>query len=118
MLNQDFDTSKNGCPGFSSQLCITARKPCGSLFNSNTKDVKATFNFNVQIDGSKSVITMDGDNIKDLDMDTLVALGKLFQWVQTKVSLTLEKLYADKTDGEQEAPLETSYEKSESNNNE
>ena len=30
--------------------------------------MKATFNFNVQIDGSKSVITMDGDNIKDLDM--------------------------------------------------
>jgi len=63
--------------------------------------MKATFNFNVQIDGSKSVITMDGDNIKDLDMDTLVALGKLFQWVQTKVSLTLEKLYADKTGCEQ-----------------
>ena len=64
--------------------------------------MKATFNFNVQIDGSKSVITMDGDNIKDLDMDTLVALGKLFQWVQTKVSLTLDKLYAGKTDCEEE----------------
>ncbi len=54
----------------------------------------------MQIDGSKSVITMDGDNIKDRDMDTLVARGKLVQWVQTKVSLTLEKLYAGKPDSE------------------
>ena len=64
--------------------------------------MKATFNFNVQIDGSKSVVTMDGDGIKDLDVDTLVALGKLFQGILTKVNQTLEKLYADKTEGNQE----------------
>ncbi len=94
-------------------------QPCGRLFNSKYKeDMKATFNFNVQIDGSKSVITMDGDNIKGLDMDTLVALGKLFQWVQTKVSLTLEKIYADKTGGEQEIPLETSFDKLQPDKNE
>ncbi len=88
-------------------------QPCGRLFNSKYKeDMKATFNFNVQIDGSKSVITMDGDGIKDLDMDTLVALGKLFQGIQTKVNQTLERLCADKTDStleevaESEAPGE------------
>ena len=64
--------------------------------------MKATFNFNVQIDGSKSVVTMDGDGIKNLDVDTLVALGKMFQGVQTKVNQILEKLYADKTDSEKE----------------
>ncbi len=63
--------------------------------------MKATFNFNVQIDGSKSVVTMYGDSIKDLDMDTLVALGKLFQGIQTKVNQTLEKLYAGKTDSDE-----------------
>ena len=77
-------------------------QPCGRLFNSKYKeDMKATFNFNVQIDGSKSVITMDGDNIKGLDMDTLVALGKLFQGIQTKVNQTLEKLHTGKPDGEE-----------------
>ncbi len=74
--------------------------------------MKATFNFNVQIDGSKSVVTMDGDGIKDLDMDTLVALGKLFQGIQTKVNQTLEKLYADKAGSAQEkvAPSESTAE--------
>ena len=80
-------------------------QPCGRLFNSKYKeDMKATFNFNVQIDGSKSVITMDGDNIKDLDMDTLVTLGKLFQGIQTKVNQTLEKLHTGKPDSDEVAP--------------
>ena len=46
---------------------------------------------------------MDGDGIKDLDMDTLVALGKLFQGIQTKVNQTLERLCADKTDSDEVA---------------
>lgn len=69
--------------------------------------MKATFNFNVQIDGSKSVVTMDGDGIKDLDVDTLVALGKMFQGIQTKVNQTLEKLCADKTGTGQEETAQT-----------
>ena len=83
-------------------------QPCGRVFNSKYKeDMKATFNFNVQIDGSKSVITMDGDGIKDLEMDTLVALGKLFQGIQTKVNQTLERLCADKTNSTLEEVAES-----------
>ncbi len=85
------------------------KKQAADCLTQTQKDMKATFNFNVQINGSKSVITMDGDNIKGLDMDTLVALGKLFQWVQTKVNQTLEKLYADKTDSEQEELTQQEY---------
>ena len=40
--------------------------------------MKATFNFNVQIDGYKSVVTMDMKEPQGLDVDTLVALGKMF----------------------------------------
>ena len=58
--------------------------------------MKATFNFNVQIDGYKSVVTMDMKETQGLDVDTLVALGKMFQGVQTKVNQTLEKIYNEK----------------------
>lgn len=58
--------------------------------------MKATFNFNVQIDGYKSVVTMDMKETQGLDVDTLVALGKMFQGVQTKVNQTLEKIYSEK----------------------
>lgn len=58
--------------------------------------MKATFNFNVQIDGYKSVVTMDVQDTQGLEVDTLVALGKMFQGVQTKVNQTLEKLYNEK----------------------
>ena len=58
--------------------------------------MKATFNFNVQIDGYKSVVTMDVQETQGLEVDTLVALGKMFQGVQTKVNQTLEKLYNER----------------------
>ena len=55
--------------------------------------MKATFNFNVQIDGYKSVVTMDGQNIEKLEVDALVVLGKLFKDVQDRVNSALEKMY-------------------------
>ena len=65
--------------------------------------MKATFNFNVQIDGYKSVVTMDMKETQGLDVDTLVALGKMFQGVQTKVNQTLEKIYNEDPDKGTEA---------------
>jgi len=68
--------------------------------------MKATFNFNVQIDGYKSVVTMDMKETQGLDVDTLVALGKMFQGVQTKVNQTLEKIYSEKMNDDPDKGIE------------
>ena len=74
----------------------------GAMFTVATSETQATVReLLAGVDLRWPVITMDGDNIKDLDMDTLVTLGKLFQGIQTKVNQTLEKLHTGKPDGEE-----------------
>lgn len=62
--------------------------------------MKAIFNFNVQIDGYKSIVTLDVQETQGLEVDTLVTLGKIFKGVQTKVNQTLDELYSERMNDE------------------
>ena len=62
--------------------------------------MKAIFNFNVQIDGFKSIVTLDVQETQGLEVDTLVTLGKIFKGVQTKVNQTLDELYSERMNNE------------------
>lgn len=54
--------------------------------------MKADFRFNVRIDGFNTMVALDSEGIKDLDLEVVRVISKVFTETQTKINAALAKL--------------------------